>query len=101
MYVVSKTKNEVYNFEKVERIYVGSDNIVKIVIGSTRAGYLGEYDSFEKAKAALEILMQRANTGRSSVIFMPDDLEIDAKLHEEKQRVHHISGKKTKGHGGS
>lgn len=102
MLVVSKEKSETYNLEKAERIYIGFDKpVVKIVTGSTRAGNLGEYDSFEKAKKAFEILMQRASTGRSNVIFMPNDPEVDAKLHEERQRPQHISGKKTKGHGGS
>lgn len=102
MIAVSKEKSEAYNLDKAERIYIGFDKpVVKIVIGSTRAGNLGEYGSFEKAKKAFDILMQRASIGRNEVIFMPDDSEVDAKLHEIKQTVHHISGKKTKGHGGS
>lgn len=102
MIAVSKEKSEAYNLDKAERIYIGFDKpVVKIVIGSTRAGNLGEYGSFEKAKKAFEILMQKASIGRNEVIFMPDDSEVDAKLHENKQIAHHISGKKTKGHGGS
>lgn len=102
MIVVSKEKTEAYNLDKAERIYIGFDKaVLKIVIGSTRAGNLGEYGSFEKAKKAFEILMQKASIGRNEVIFMPDDSEVDAKLHEIKQIAHHISGKKTKGHGGS
>lgn len=100
--VVSKGKNEAYNLDKMQRIYIGTDQPnVKIVAESTRAGNLGTYDSFEKSQVAFEILMQRIHVGKSEVVFMPDDLQVETKLHEDKQKARHISGKKTKGHGGS
>lgn len=101
MIIVSKEKNEAYNLEQAERIYIGFDKpVVKIVIGSTRAGNLGEYRSFEEARKALELVMNDIGLGRKAVVYMPDD-EMVAARYNEKERCHHITGKKMKGHGGS
>lgn len=102
MIIVSKDHNEVYNWNVAERIYIASDRAaVKIVAGSTRAGNLGEYGSFEKAKKALEIVMTEISIGKKEVVWMPDDAMVQAKMNENKEYYHHATGKKTKGHGGS
>ena len=37
----------------------------------------------------------------STLCYMPDDKSIKAKINLEEQKYHHITGKKTKGRGGS
>ena len=102
MIIISKDRNEAYNWDAAERIYIASDrSAVKIVAGNTRAGNLGEYGSFEKAKKALEIVMTDITLGRKEVVYMPDDEMVQAKISENKEYYHHATGKKTKGHGGS
>lgn len=101
MIIVSKEKNDAYNLDKAERIYIGHDNpVIKIVSGSTRAGNLGEYETFKKARKALEMALKDIELGRKLVTFMPDDDTVDAALNN-KDCYHHVTGKKTKGHGGS
>lgn len=102
MIIISKERNEAYNWNVAERIYIASDkSAVKIVAENTRAGNLGEYGSFEKAKKALEIIMTEISLGRKEVVYMPDDATVQARMNENKEYYHHVTGKKTKGHGGS
>lgn len=102
MIIISKERNEAYNWDIAERIYIAPDkSAVKIVVGNTRAGNLGEYGSFEKAKKALEIIMADISLGRKKVAYMPDDAMVQAKISENKEHYHHATGKKIKGHGGS
>ena len=102
MIIISKDRNEAYNWNMAERIYIASNSSeVKIVAGSTRAGNLGKYGSFEKAKKALEIIMNEMILGRKETIYMPDDAMVQARMNENKEYYHHATGKKTKGHGGS
>ena len=102
MIIISKDRNEAYNWNVAERIYIASErSAVKIVAGNTRAGNLGEYGSFEKAKKALEIVMADIALGRKEAVYMPDDAMVQAKISENKEYYHHATGKKIKGHGGS
>lgn len=101
MFIVSKEKNDAYNLEKAERIYIGFDKpVVKIVSGSTRAGNLGEYETFEKARKALQMALKDVELGKKLVAYMPGDEAVETAL-IEREYYHHATGKKTKGHGGS
>lgn len=102
MIIISKERNEAYNWDIAEKIFVASDrSAVKIVAGNTRAGNLGEYGSFERARKALEIVMADISLGRKEVVYMPDDATVQAKISDNREYYHHATGKKTKGHGGS
>lgn len=101
MIIANKDHNDAYNLRHVTNLYIGSDGrSVKCSAGSTtRGGILGKYGSYDETRKALDILLDRIDKG-GNVIYMPDDSEVTDGM-KSKQAYHHITGKKTKGHGGS
>ena len=100
MYIVSKDKNSIVNMSQITVVYLGADNCtIKADYQNGKGCQLGRYNSEAAAKMAMEIVAN--NMGKMEVCFMPEDSAINAKLNLGEQKAHHISGKKTKGHGGS
>lgn len=102
MIVVKKDHNDAYNISHVVNIYMASDgNTIKAVAGtSTRGGILGKYKTFESARKAFEILMKRIEVSSREIVYMPTDDEVEREI-KAGNKIHGISGKKQKGHGGS
>lgn len=102
MIIVNKDRNDAYNMDHVTNIYIGADGCsIKASAGSaTRGGILGKYGSYELAGKAFQILMESIEKEDKKVLYMPDDSDVHGKM-QMKQTYHHITGKKTKGHGGS
>lgn len=99
MIIVSKDRNNIVNLEQVTNIFAGSDGYtVKAEYANGNGCQLGRYSSPAASKV---IEMIGLAVGRTEVYFLPNDEEVSARLNEEKARYHHITGKKTKGHGGS
>lgn len=104
MIIVNKDHNDAYNTSHVTNIYIGSDGCsVKVsAVSTTRGGILGKYNSYDDTRKAFEILMREINKAENEVIYMPSDEGLTEKIKAmPKQPVHNITGKKTKGHGGS
>lgn len=101
--IVNRECNDMYNIDHVTNIYIGSDGCtIKAAAGaSTRGGILGKYNSYEESKTAFMIMSERIAKGMP-LIKMPGDAEVKERIKSEpKDSYHHITGKKTKGHGGS
>ena len=104
MIIVNKDKTDAYNISHIVNMYIGADgNSVKVCAGNaTRGGILGRYNSYEDAIKAFEILLEGISRNISDVLYMPSDSEVSDKIKiQPRELYHHISGKKTKGHGGS
>lgn len=100
MYIVSKDRNSIVNMSQITVVYLGADNCtIKADYQNGKGCQLGRYNSQEAARIAIETIAN--SMGKSEVCFMPEDSSISAKLKLEEQKYHHITGKKTKGHGGS
>lgn len=100
MYIVSKDKKSIINTEQITSIYVGADGCtLKADFENGKGCQIGRYMSEKECQIAIEIIAE--NIGKSDVCFMPKDSFINAKINLEEQKTHHISGKKTKGYGGS
>lgn len=100
MYIVSKDRNLIINAEQITTLFLGADNCtIKADYQNGKGCQLGRYNSESAARTAIEIVAN--NIGKAEVCFMPDDNSISAKINTGEQKQHHISGKKTKGHGGS
>ena len=102
MIIVNKEHNDAYNTSHITNFYIGSDGCsVKVSAGSaTRGGILGKYNSYDDTKKAFEMLLEKIQKNDAQIIYMPSDNDVSDKL-QTKQVYHHITGKKTKGHGGS
>lgn len=100
MFLVSKDKNSIVNMSQITVVYLGADNCtIKADYQNGKGCQLGRYDSEKEAKTAMEIVAN--SIGKTEVCFMPVDDTVNAKMNLEEQKCHHITGKKTKGHGGS
>lgn len=100
MFIVSKDKNSIINGNEITSIYIGADGCtVKADFGNGKGCQIGRYNSEKASQLAIEILAE--SMSKSEVSYMPQDNAISAKLNIGEQKQHHISGKKTKGHGGS
>lgn len=100
MFIVSKDRKAIINLEQVATMYIGSDGCsVKADYRSGNGCQLGRYNSEKEARKAMSIVAD--NIGKTEVCLMPDDNTIKARLNLDGQPYHHITGKKTKGHGGS
>ena len=100
MFIVSKDRNSIINTGQITALFIGADNCtIKADYQNGKGCQLGHYTS--EAAARIAIGMIANSIGKTEVCFMPDDDSVNAKINLEKQKQHHISGKKTKGHGGS
>lgn len=101
--IMSKNHDEIYNFEKITNIYIGSyanadGYIVKAAAGSqTRGGVLGKYNTYDEARTALGMLFKQLDC--TDIVTMPSDEAV--KTYITKEHHHHIAGKKTKSYGKS
>lgn len=100
MFIVSKDKKAIINTEQITSIYIGADSCtIKADFGNGKGCQIARYSSEKASQVAMDIL---ANSfGKSDICFMPEDNSINARLNFVEQKYHHITGKKTKGHGGS
>lgn len=100
MFLVSKDKNSIVNMSQITVIYLGADNCtIKADYQNGKGCQLGRYNSEKEAKTAIDIVAD--SMVKTEVCFMPQDSEVGAKINIVEPKPHHISGKKTKGHGGS
>lgn len=100
MYIINKSKTQILNLEQITVIYIGADDVsIKANFATGSGCQIEKYDSLTEAAMALEMLGKAI--GRNEVFFFPDSKALKAKIQEGKQVTHHITGKKTKGHGGS
>lgn len=103
MFIVNKQRSETFNLSLATNIYIGATGCaIKIATGPTaRGGILGEYDTYEETTAAFLMLIKGIE-GEERVFRMPSDMEVREKNKaHQAEKYHHITGKKTKGHGGS
>ncbi len=100
MFIVSRDKKAIVNTDSTTVIYVGSDGItIKADFKNGRGCQMGRYDSLEECRKALEMM---ANVmGKVDVFQMPESEAIKAEVVRNETRHHHVTGKKTKSHGGS
>lgn len=99
MFIVSKERDNIINTSQITNIFAGGDGYtVKAAFANGSGCQIGRY-SRPVANKVIEMIGLAA--GRTEVYFMPQDEEVDAKQNAEQTRYHHITGKKTKGHGGS
>ncbi len=100
MYIVSKDKKSIINTAQITSMYVGADSCtIKVDFGNGKGCQIGRYNSEKECQIVLDIIA--GNFGKADVCFMPDESMINAKVNLGEQTYHHITGKKTKGHGGS
>lgn len=102
MIIVNKERNDAYNVSHIINFYIGADGCsVKVSAGNTtRGGILGKYNSYDDTKKAFEMLLEKIQKNDEPIIYMPIDKDVLNRL-QTNQAYHHITGKKTKGHGGS
>ena len=100
MFIMSKDGMTVVNAENMASVYIGLETktVRADMVGGSRYK-LGEYDSLEQAKIALDIVSRAMHTG-SNLCKFPSDSDVKAHVgHIEKNKS--VTGKKVKSHGGS
>lgn len=100
MYIVNKDKTQIVNLEQVTCLYIGGDECtIKAEFSTGKGCQIARYDSHEVAAAVIEEIGKAA--GNTETFFLPDNETARAKAKLNAQKWHHVTGKKTKGHGGS
>ena len=100
MFIISKDNKAIVNTDSTTVIYVGSDGItIKADFKNGRGCQLGRYDSLEECKKTLEMMAKEV--GKVNIFQMPESAAIKAEIVKNEACWHHVTGKKTKGHGGS
>lgn len=100
MYIVSRDKRSIINTEQITSMYVGADGCtIKADFENGKGCQIGRYNSDRECQTVIEIIA--GNFGKADVFFMPEDSAVNARLNTGGEKPRHISGKKTKGHGGS
>lgn len=100
MFIMSKDRKSIVNSEEITSIYVGADGCtIKVDFHNGKGCQLARYNSEKSSQIAMDILAN--NFGKTEICFMPEDSAVNAKLNLTEQKYHHLTGKKTKGHGGS
>lgn len=100
--IISKDRTQIINTQYVSAIYIaGEGTTIRCEMSNGKPWNIGKYNSQKEAETAINILMERVKIDNFAVV--PSDEEVKAKINtyaDDLQR-HHITGKKTKGHGGS
>ena len=104
MIIVNKDHSEAYNLTHIVNFYIGSDGTsIKVSAGgTTRGGILGKYNSYKDTQAAFEMMLETIERINKEVLYMQSDDEVGGRIKNTPAEAYHrITGKKTKGHGGS
>lgn len=100
--IISKDKTQIINDQYVSAIYIaGEGTTIRCEMSNGKPWNIGKYNSHKEAEIAINILTERMK--KDNFVVVPSDEEVKTKINSnvcDYQR-HHITGKKTKGHGGS
>lgn len=102
MIIVSKNKDIMVNTDHVKSIFIGADGCsLKANFGNTDGCQIARYSSPDESRIAFEMIYEAI--GKKEVFVMPEDYEVKSKIMNKRgyTDIHHVTGKKTKGHGGS
>lgn len=100
MIIINKDETSFVNYEQIENVFIG-DTSIKANLKSGKGMQLAKYNTDEETKQAFRILVDKLRQN-SAVINMPTDEEVKQKINlipVYKQRS--LTGKKSKGYGGS
>lgn len=102
MYVLNKKRNEIVKIDISGRIFI-KDSTICCGRVDEKPSYLGDYESEGQARFVLKILFDALGNSRNAIFEMPLETDIKAQIANRIPDVerHHVTGKKTKGHGGS
>lgn len=101
MFIVAKDRKSIVNTNHITSIYMGADGCtIKADFENGKGCQIARYDAEKLSKIAMDIIANNIDRN-STLCYMPDDKSIKAKINLEEQKYHHITGKKTKGRGGS
>ena len=100
MIIINKDKTSFVNYEQIENVFIG-DTSIKANLKSGKGMQLAKYNTNIETQMAFEILIDKIGNNVYK-IQMPLDEEVAQKINSMPvYKTRHISGKKTKGHGGS
>lgn len=101
MYIITKNKRHIVNLSHVAEMFIGNDGVsIKINFDNGGRYELERYNSPRETETAMEMLCDAV--GKVETFRLPTEKEIQAKLVQTHDGIpHHITGKKSKGHGGS
>lgn len=100
--IISKDKTQIINDQYVSAIYISVDGMtIRCEMSNGKVWNICRYNSQKEAETAIKILTERMK--RDNFAAMPSDEEVKARINAnaDVHRMHHVTGKKTKGHGGS
>ncbi len=99
MIVVNKQRTSLINMDHVSCIYMGVDGSLKANCTAGGSCQIARYNTPEEGETALAMLIE--SIGKTEVFYCPSDEAVCARIAASGQKYHHVTGKKTKGHGGS
>lgn len=104
MYLYSRKRGAIYNLNQVADIFIGRQgNTVSLGLNDGRTLVFEEYSTEALAREAVYMLAETIGHGKINVFAMPEESEVQQRLNNKypDPEKYGISGKKTKGHGGS
>lgn len=103
MFIYNRKTNKIFNLNAVANIFVGREgDSVSLGLTSGQISKFKEYNSEQEAREAIAMLADTIRVGKSEIFTMPESEELKQRIQQMPlEQKHHISGKKTKGHGGS
>ncbi len=102
MIIVSKDRTSLINMENTASMYIAAGDVsikANMANGNSNVMKMGSYLSMAETEKAFQMLLDEMRT--RDICYLPTDEAVKAVMANEKQRNHNISGKKTKGYGGS
>ncbi len=103
MFLYGKQKNTIINLDVIKDIFLGrEEGSVAISFKNGSTTKFVQYNSEVEAKEAISMLAERLAVSNRMVVNMPELEEVKIRLRNTPlSSSHHVTGKKTKGHGGS
>lgn len=102
MFLYEKQRT-IINLDAVKDIFPGREpGTLAVSFMSGITSKISVYSSEIEAKKAIEMIAEQMTTGKTTVIRVPTAEEVRTRLKNTRLLTeHHVTGKKTKGHGGS
>ncbi len=101
MFIVTKDGKSIINARYVTSIYMGVDKCcIKADFENGKGCQIARYDTDKYSEIAMNVIADSIRRDET-ICYMPDDKGVKARLNIEEQKYHHLTGKKTKGRGGS
>lgn len=103
MFLYEKSRGTIINVDCVKDIFPGRDTrTISLGLKDGMILKLKEYKTADEVMEAISMIAKQIATSKRNIVIVPTEEEVQTSMRSRPlSSVHHATGKKQKGHGGS